>query len=448
MMKKRIVSLALAVSMAGSLTACGGGAAKTENKETEAAADTTAAKAEETEAAADGKTHLKWAMWDKDLTVYYKALVEAYEKAHPDVTVELVDLGSSDYSTVLTTQLTGNGADFDVVSIKDVPGYMALVNKGVLEPLDPYIEKDGVDLSGYKGLTDQVKVDGKMYELPFKSDFWVVYYNKDVFDNAGVEYPTNDMTLEQYDEIAKKLTNTEPGQEVYGSHYHVWRSTVQMFGMIDGEHTILDGNYDYLKPYYDIILDEQENGVCQDYATLKTSNLHYSGAFSQGNVGMMNMGTWFISTLIDKVKSGEYIDCANWGIVKYPHPEGVEAGATVGSTTPVAINAKSDDPDLAWEFVKFATGEEGAMALADNGIFPAASTDAINEKLAAIPGFPEDGTDALNITSWVLDRPIDAKMAAVRKVLEEEHDLIMIGEEDIDTGIANMNQRAKEARED
>ena len=246
MMKKRIVSLALAVSMAGSLTACGGGAAKTENKETEAAADTTAAKAEETEAAADGKTHLKWAMWDKDLTVYYKALVEAYEKAHPDVTVELVDLGSSDYSTVLTTQLTGNGADFDVVSIKDVPGYMALVNKGVLEPLDPYIEKDGVDLSGYKGLTDQVKVDGKMYELPFKSDFWVVYYNKDVFDNAGVEYPTNDMTLEQYDEIAKKLTNTEPGQEVYGSHYHVWRSTVQMFGMIDGEHTILDGNYDYL----------------------------------------------------------------------------------------------------------------------------------------------------------------------------------------------------------
>ena len=231
-MKKRFVSMALAVSMAGSLTACGGGAAKTESAA--ASAGETSAEAAGTEqAAADGKTHLKWAMWDKDLTVYYKALVEAYEKAHPDVTVELVDLGSSDYSTVLTTQLTGNGADFDVVSIKDVPGYMALVNKGVLEPLDSYIEKDSVDLSGYKGLTDQVKVDGKMYELPFKSDFWVVYYNKDVFDKAGVDYPTNDMTFEEYDEIAKKLTSTEPGQEVYGAHYHVWRSTVQMFGMID-----------------------------------------------------------------------------------------------------------------------------------------------------------------------------------------------------------------------
>ena len=84
------------------------------------------------------------------------------------------------------------------------------------------------------------------------------------------------------------------------------------------------------------------------------------------------------------------------------------------------------------------------MALADNGIFPAASTDAINEKLAAIPGFPEDGTDALNITSWVLDRPIDAKMAAVRKVLEEEHDLIMLGANSIDDGLANMAKRVND----
>ena len=49
---------------------------------------------------------------------------------------------------------------------------------------------------------------------------------------------------------------------------------------------------------------------------------------------------------------------------------------------------------------------------------PAASTDAINESWQQFPVSPEDGTDALNITSWVLDRPIDAKMAAVRKVLE------------------------------
>ena len=176
------------------------------------------------------------------------------------------------------------------------------MNKGVLEALDDYIAKDGVDLSQYGGITDQVTVDGKLYELPFRSDFWVMFYNKDVFDNAGVSYPTNDMTFEQYDALARSVTNDTPGQEVYGAHYHTWRSAVQLFGILDGKNSIVDGNYEFLKPYYEMILAQQEDGVCQDYATLKTSSLHYSGAFAQGNVAMMNMGSWFIPTLIEKLK--------------------------------------------------------------------------------------------------------------------------------------------------
>lgn len=447
MMKKQMLSIALAAAMAGSLTACGGSGNETttaaESGETQAEGTTAQAEAAETTKAAEGQTVLKWAMWDKDLTGYYKPLIEGYEAAHPDVTIELVDLGSSDYSTVLTTQLTGSGADFDVVSVKDVPGYTTLVNKGVLEALDSYIEKDGVDLSVYKGLTDQVQVDGKLYELPFKSDFWVLFYNKDVFDNAGVDYPTNDMTFEQYDELARKLTVTEPGSEVYGAHYHTWRSTVQMFATLDGEHTILDGNYDFLKPYYETILDEQENGVCQDYATLKTSNLHYSGAFSQGNIGMMNMGTWFISTLIDKVGSGEYADCANWGIATYPHAEGVEPGATAAQITSLAIPTSSPNKDAAWDFMKFVCGEEGAQILASTGNFPAVMTDDVVETVASIEGFPADETskEALKTTDLYLEMPVDPKSSEIEIALNEAHDNIMTGNMTIDEGIADMNEK-------
>ena len=226
----------------------------------------------------------------------------------------------------------------------------------------------------------------------------------------------------------------------------MYQGVAEQLQMDGSNYTLMSEDYSFMKPAYEQAVRMQDEGIMQSYANLKTGSIHYISVFEQQQCAMLPMGSWFIGTLIQDKEAGK--SDFNWGVTTIPHPEGVEAGATVGSTTPVAINAKSDDPDLAWEFVKFATGEEGAMALADNGIFPAASTDAINEKLAAIPGFPEDGTDALNITSWVLDRPIDAKMAAVRKVLEEEHDLIMIGEEDIDTGIANMNQRAKEARED
>ncbi|MCC2816501.1 sugar ABC transporter substrate-binding protein [Lachnoclostridium pacaense] len=446
-MKKRLMSLMLAAVMAGTLAGCGGGAGTdTTSADNTAAEGTQAGSTEGTQAgtsAASGQTVIKWAMWDKDLTGYYKPLIEAFEGSNPDIKVEMVDLGSSDYNTVLTTQLTGSGSGFDVVSIKDTPGYTTLVNKGVLEPLDPYIEKNAVDLSGYKGLTDQVRVDGKLYELPFKSDFWVIYYNKDVFDKAGVAYPSNDMTFAQYDELARKISNTEPGQEVYGSHYHTWRSTVQMFAMLDGKHSILDGKYDFLKPYYDTILQEQEDGICQDYATLKTSNLHYSGAFSQGNIGMMNMGTWFISTLIDKTGNGEYTDCANWGIVKYPHAEGVEPGSTAAQITSLAIPSSAPDKDAAWRFVQFVCGEEGAKALATTGNFPALMDEDIVNTVASTAGFPTDeaSKEALNTVDLYLEMPVNAKSSEVEIVLNEAHDNIMTGNMTVDEGIADMEQK-------
>jgi multiple sugar transport system substrate-binding protein len=77
-------------------------------------------------AQAGGPVTLKWAMWDKDLTVYYQPLIDAYQAKNPSVKIELVDLGSADYQTMVLTQLTG-GADLDIITVKDIPGYANLV---------------------------------------------------------------------------------------------------------------------------------------------------------------------------------------------------------------------------------------------------------------------------------------------------------------------------------
>lgn len=451
-MKKRLLGLTLACSMAAmSLAGCGGNSGSettAAGAETTKAAETTqaekAGEAETTQAAAaEGDTVLKWAVWDISSTVYYQPLIDAFEAANPGVKIEMVDLGSADYQTVLATELTGSGSDFDIATIKDVPGYTTLVNKGVLEALDDYIAKDSVDLSQYGGITDQVTVDGKLYELPFRSDFWVMFYNKDVFDKAGVAYPTNDMTFEQYDALARSVTNTTPGEEVYGAHYHTWRSAVQLFGILDGKNSIVDGNYEFLKPYYEMILKQQQDGVCQDYATLKTSSLHYSGAFSQGNVGMMNMGSWFIPTLIDKIKTGEYTDCTNWGLAKYPHAEGVEPGSTLATITALAIPTSAPNKDLAWEFVKFVTGEEGAEIIASTGSIPASMNESIAEMVASVEGFPADDSskEALQTANLYLEMPVHPKSAEIETVLNEAHDGIMTESITIDDGIAQMNEK-------
>ena len=128
-MKKRLLGLTLACSMAVmSLAGCGGGSSEGDaTTEAPAAAETTTAAAAggETTAApvqaAEGDTVLKWAVWDISSTVYYQPLIDAFEAANPGVKIEMVDLGSADYQTVLATELTGSGSDFDIATIKDVP---------------------------------------------------------------------------------------------------------------------------------------------------------------------------------------------------------------------------------------------------------------------------------------------------------------------------------------
>ena len=441
MKKKQVVVMTMAAVMAcGAMTACGGSKSDAGNNAaagSEASGET---------GSAEGKQVLSVTTWDNESTPQFQAVIDAYEEKNPDVEIKIIDTSADEYNNSLGISLSAAQPDPDVIWVKDMGSMLQMADKEQLLPIDEFIKKDNLDLSIYKGAAEQLQYNGVSYALPYRNDWYVLYYNKDLFDAAGVEYPSNDMTWQEYYDLAAKLTSGEGSSKVYGSHNHTWQALVTNWAVQDGEHTVVEKDYSFMKPAYEQAVRMQDEGIMQSYANLKTGSIHYISVFEQQQCAMLPMGSWFIGTLIQDKEAGKFD--FNWGVTTIPHPEGVEAGATVGSTTPVAINAKSDDPDLAWEFVKFATGEEGAMALADNGIFPAASTDAINEKLAAIPGFPEDGTDALNITSWVLDRPIDAKMAAVRKVLEEEHDLIMIGEEDIDTGIANMNQRAKEARED
>ncbi len=432
---KKVISLVLLLSMVLTMVSgCGsrGGsntAQEASGSGTETGKDSGGAK--ET-------TKIKWAVWDIALTTYYQPLIDAYKVKNPDVEIEMVDLGSQDYMTALSTQLAGNDTDLDVVLVKDIPGYSNLVSKNVLEPVDTA----GMDLSAYSGVTEQILVNDKLYALPFRSDFWILFYNKDIFDAAGASYPSNDMTLEQYDQLARAVTKTDLGNEVYGSHYHTWRSTIQLLGVLDGKNSIVDGNYDFLKPYYEMVLAEQKDGVCQDYATLKTSNLHYSAAFAKGNVAMLNMGSWFIPTLIDKIKTGEFSDIKNWGLAKYPHPEGVEAGTTLGTITSIAVASASKNKEISADFAKFVSGTEGAEVIAKTGTFPAIKTDAVLAAISGLEGFPSDAEskEALKTVKTYLEMPLNVKSAEIDTVLNDGHDYIMTETKTIDEGIAYMNE--------
>lgn len=448
MKSKKLVALSMASVMALTLAGCGGSGS---TADTTAAGETTKAaaadtKAETTAAAAGDTQKLTVSVWDNDSSPQFKIIADAFMAKNPGVEVELMDTQADEYNNKITVMLAGGDADPDVIFVKEADTQIAMKNKGQILNLDEYVKKDNVDLSKYGGISELLQLDGSTYSMPFRKDWYVLYYNKDLFDKAGVEYPKDDITWAEYEELAKKMTSGEGSSKVYGSHNHTWMGISVLSAIQDGKHTLMDDDYSFLKPAYEQVLRMQDEGTIQSYANLKTGSIHYISVFEQQQAAMIPMGSWFITTLINDKIAGT-VDF-NWGVTRLPHPEGVPAGSTIGATTPIAINAKTDVPDLAWEFVKFASSEEGAEILADNGIFPAYQSDSVAAKIASIEGFPEDGKAALTTNGFVFDRPIDAKMASVRKVIEEENDLIMIGEEDIDTGIANMNTRAKEAREE
>ncbi len=451
-MRKKLISFLLVAAMCVTVFAgCGGGTKK--DADTQKSDDKATSAGSVTTVGSDkASTILKWAIWDAKTAKYWEAVAKAYVDRNPDVRIEMVDLGSSDYQTVLSTELSGSGSDLDIVTVKDVPGYATLVSKGVLEPLEERVKKDNIDLSVYKGMTDQVTVDGKLYEFPFRSDFWVLYYNKDIFDKAGVAYPTNDMTVEEYDKLARSVAKQGYGDDqIYGAHYHTWRSAVQLFGVLDGKHSILDGNYDFTKPYYEMVKSQEKDGVARSYVDTNASQLHYSAAFSGGNTATLNMGTWYISTLIPSLASGKYdkTKCGNWGIVKYPHPQGVEAGTTLGQLTSLAIPKVSDQKDAAWDFIKFAGSEEGARVIADTGAIPAITSDEVMSRITGMEGFPKDenSKEALTTKKIYLEAPYNADIAAINTILDTYHKDIMNGDLSIDEGIQKMNQEVSALKE-
>ena len=160
---------------------------------------------------------LKIVTWDATTTPYLDAQKAAFEATHPGVTIEYIDVASQDFFVKTTTMLEG-GDKSDIFMVKEVPDLINWVAQLFAAPLNEYVAASNYDLAGFAGTEQDYAVDGVQYAIPFRSDFWVLFYNKDLFDAAGVEYPTNDMTWDQYAELAKKLTDKE--KDIYGCHYH------------------------------------------------------------------------------------------------------------------------------------------------------------------------------------------------------------------------------------
>lgn len=376
------------------------------------------------------KTVLNWAVWDRESYPVWDALKDAYENKNPEIRIEIQDLGSLGYMKVLMNDLL-SGEDYDIITTPSISDYVMLCQKKLLLPLDYYIKREKISISQYNTDAKNLKMNGKYYQLPYQNDFWLLFYNQDLFDRQRIAYPSNDMNLEEYQTLVSQMTSLESSKRIYGAYYHVWPSVVRVFGLLGEEEIPAFTDFSYLAPYYTMIMEQETAGNCQDYIDISTMGTNYAYAFSNGDIAMMPMGSWMIAELVGKQYQEEETyqkwNGKNWGIVRMPRNESRDPYEAVGSLRGLAIHGSTKYEEEAWEFVKFACGEEGAKIQAQYGHLPAYYTDEIREILMGIAFFPKDeaSKEALEVhTIWDVDAVIGVgwkEKEKIRKSLPEIH---------------------------
>jgi multiple sugar transport system substrate-binding protein len=173
------------------------------------------APAQEAPPAADA-VNLRLSVWAdvQDADVYTK-LTNAFMEENPDIKVAIEQYAGGYYEKIQANFAGGDSADMLYFQ-----GWMWLpyAESQVIAPMDEYINADSYKdkwpaLPGYSYMTEW---NGEKYMSPTDTGPLVIYYNKDVFDKQGVEYPKEGWTWEDYQSMVEKLSFEEDGVKYYG----------------------------------------------------------------------------------------------------------------------------------------------------------------------------------------------------------------------------------------
>ena len=324
----------------------------------------------------EGKVEIKVAFWGAPEEVnIISGLMENWQKTRPDIAVKLEHTPYRGYVDKLLTRIAGRSAP-DIICT-EVDLFVTFQSKGVLRDITPYMERDtelGVD-AFYPEVIDRFTVDGKLYAIPRDTaPFACVYYNKRLFDEAGIPYPTDDWDVYDLLDKAKKLTLVSSDGRVvrYGFYAWAWQNFVYAFGgsLVDdiknptvcalGSDKALQG----LRFYADLI---NKYKVHPSFTAMANLAMGVQGMFMTERLAMFSSGIWETPGL-------RKIDNFEWDVVMFPKGPGGERGFGTGGSG-YSILKESKHPEEAFEVLKALSGGKAQRELAETGLTQPAIKD-------------------------------------------------------------------------
>ena len=302
----------------------------------------------------------------------HKQVADAFMKEHPEIKIETWNEPWDAYFTKIQS-LWASGDPKAVPDVAFLWWTPKFASEGVLENLDPYIQKSGYDLNDYwPGLLESHKYNGSVYGLPRDIEVNILYYNKDLLDKAGVKYPDEKWTWDDLMIAGEKLTVKDASGAVKqyalamenNNKYDKW------VNQMDG--AILD---DMRNPSKCMLADNASMDAVAYFAgmmnfgyAMRDADINQAGgdagAFQSGQAAMIIQNTSRVSGFN---KAGMNYDVA---VVPIP-PQGKRWNPAGGAGW--VMSAKSDNKDAAWTFLQWLQSPNGGEKLyTERGeIFPA-----------------------------------------------------------------------------
>lgn len=303
----------------------------------------------------------------------WTAMVEAANKQLAAENIEIViskvnGTGWPEYYQKVVSQMAaGNSPDIGRIAESYMP---TLISKGQVVALTEYIKND-FDMSQYyeKTFENSAYVDGHYYGVPSGLNNYLMYYNKDLFDEAGIPYPSadwdNPSSFEEIAEMARKLTKETENGKQFGFYTGPYMAEIGMFSTSLGGNNVFDANGNpsindetskQVYRWFDGMLrEDQSMPRPTDTAIMSAFDM-----FTNGRLAMIVDGTWWLGSI-------GAIEGFNVGIAAVP---GAEDGSAYTSqfVDSFVIYEGCENKDAAWKAIKAIVSQEGFEALAATGV--------------------------------------------------------------------------------
>ena len=303
----------------------------------------------------------------------WTAMVEAANKqlAEENIEISISKVNGTGwpeyYQKVVSLMAAENAPDIGRIAESYMP---TLISKNQVVDLTDYIKND-FDMSQYyeKTFENSAYVDGKYYGVPSGLNTYLMYYNKDLFDEAGLDYPSadwnNPTSFEEIAEMARTLTKETDSGKQFGFYTGPYMAEIGMFSTSLGGNNVFDAegnpciNDDISKQVYrwfdGMLREDQSMPRPTDTAIMSAFDM-----FANGRLAMIVDGTWWLGSI-------GAIEDFNVGIAAVP---GAADGSAYTSqfVDSFVIYEGCEHEEEAWKAIKALVSQEGFEALAATGV--------------------------------------------------------------------------------